>query len=211
MGPRADAEALAGHDHVELLRAAAWTTYREHDPAAPSRYLRAAIAELGDGDPERTAALLELLARKQFEPGPGAEAAETRRGRSSCCPTGRAGAGDAARGMAKELMLESRYQEAVDAADEALEVARAAGDEISELRALDAKGVVAVRARLRRRGRAGAARGDGAREGRRPRDLLHTHVNLADVARVAGRLARGAHDRRRGLASCREPAPRGAG
>ena len=37
-------------------------------------------------------------------------------------------------------MLESRHEEAVEAAEEALEVARAAGDKVSELRALDATG-----------------------------------------------------------------------
>ena len=34
-------------DHVKLLRAAAWTTGREHEPARAESYLRAALAELG--------------------------------------------------------------------------------------------------------------------------------------------------------------------
>ncbi len=49
----ADAEALTGLDHVALLRAAAWTTEREHEPARAETYLRAALAELGDRDPMR--------------------------------------------------------------------------------------------------------------------------------------------------------------
>ena len=43
--------------------------------------------------------------------------------------------------VVKELMLESRNEEALVAADEALEVARAVGDEVAELRALDGKGM----------------------------------------------------------------------
>src|SRR4051794_6867082 len=61
----ADAEKLAGMDHVDLLRAAAWTTGREHEPGRAESYLRAALQELGDSDPVRTAELLEDGARQQ--------------------------------------------------------------------------------------------------------------------------------------------------
>ena len=91
--------------------------------------------------------------------------------------------------VVKELMLESRHQEAVDAAEEALEVARAVGDEVAELRSLDGMGVAlfglaryeegerALREALARSSEGGYVQ------------VLHTHVNLADALAVAGRLA----------------------
>ena len=128
---------------MELLRSAAWTNDREHEPARAESYLRAAITELSGSDPVRTAQLLELAARQQFSLGRSAAAAETRREALDLLPRARAQPGPrCSPGMAKELMLESRLQETVEIADEALEVARAVGDEVSELRALDGKGVV---------------------------------------------------------------------
>lgn len=185
----ADAEALAGIDHVELLRSAAWSTGREHEPGRAESYLRAALAELGDADPGRTADLLELLAREQFNQGRSAAAAETRREALELLPEEPSEMrAILLAGSAKELMLESRHEEAVEAAECAIEVARAAGELVSELRALDAKGVAlfgmgrfeegeqALREVLRRA---------------RDADLLHvlsTYVNLADSLTVAGRL-----------------------
>ena len=186
----ADAEALTGHDHVELLRSAAWTNDREHEPARAESYLRAAITELGDSDPVRTAQLLELVARQQFGLGRSAAAAETRREALELLPEGPSGTrATLLAGMAKELMLESRLQETVEVADEAIEVARAVGDEVSELRALDAKGVVLF-------GMARYEEGERALREVMQRSqnddlfvFLHTHVNLADSLAVAGRLA----------------------
>src|SRR4051794_6399548 len=137
-----DAERLAGRDHVELLRAAAWSTGREHDPARAETLLRAALAELGDSDPVRSADLLELVAREQFDQGRSAASAQTRRAALALLPDGPSRIrATLLASIAKELMLESRHDEAVEAAESALQVARAAGDEISELRALDAMGV----------------------------------------------------------------------
>ena len=65
----AGAEELTGRDHVSLLRAAALTTGKEHEPARAESYLRAALHELGDSDPVRTAELLEHVARNQFNQG----------------------------------------------------------------------------------------------------------------------------------------------
>ena len=186
----ADAEALTGHDHVELLRSAAWTNDREHEPARAESYLRAAITELGDSDPERTAQLLELVARQQFSLGRSAAAAETRREALELLPEGPSGTrATLLAGMAKELMLESRLQETVEVADEAIEVARAVGDQVSELRALDAKGVVLF-------GMARYEEGERAlrevMERGQDDDIFSscsTHVNLADSLAVAGRLA----------------------
>lgn len=204
----ADADTLTGLDHVELLRRAAWTTDREHEPGRAESYLRAALAELGDRDPVRAAELMEHLARTQFNQGRSADAAKTRRQALALLPEGpsRVRARLLASG-AKELMLESRHEEAVEAAKEAIEIARAVGDVESELRALDGMGMSLF----------GLARYDeGERVLReavkrlRESDLAHvlfTHVNLADALAAAGRLAEArevveegdAHARERGV------------
>ena len=123
------------------------------------------------------------------QPGPVGRLGGNAPGRAGAAPRrSEQGAGVAAGLEVKELMLESRHQEAVNAAQQAIEVARAAGDEVSELRALDGMGVALF----------GLARYDeGERTLRealdRMRDgglvhFLHTHVNLADALCGAGRL-----------------------
>src|SRR3954453_8818517 len=186
----AGAEELAGRDHVSLLRAAAHATGKEHEPALAASYLRAALQELGDSDPMRTADLLEHVARNQFNQGRSAEAAETRREALALLPE----EPSKVRAMllasvVKELMLESRHDEAVEAAQEAMAVARAVGDEVAELRAMDGMGVSLF-------GLARYEEGEKAlREAlaRMPeRGLVHylySHVNLADALFSSGRLA----------------------
>ncbi|MBE2315180.1 AAA family ATPase [Solirubrobacter sp. CPCC 204708] len=185
-----NAEELTGLDHVELLRNAAWTNDREHEPARAESYLRAAIAELGDSDPVRTAQLLELTARQQFNQGRSAAAAETRREALALLPEGPSGTrATLLAGMAKELMLESRLHETLEVADEAIEVARAAGDQVSELRALDAKGVVLFGMARYEEGEAALRE---AMQRSQQNDIfyfLSTHVNMADALAGAGRLA----------------------
>ena len=106
--------------------------------------------------------------------------------------------------------MESRYREAVDAAKVALEVARAAGDEISQIRALDAMGVSLF----------GLARYDegerALREAMRRSEeggmlhLLQSHLNLAESLAEAGPARGGARDRRRGRREARPSAARRA-
>ena len=205
----AGAEELTGLDHVELLRATAWATFREHDPARAETLLRAALAEVDD--PVRTARLLEMLARAQFDQGRSADAAETRHGALDLLPD----EPSETRAMllaslTKDLMMESRYSEAVDAAKVALEVAQAAGDEISQIRALDAMGVSLF----------GLARFDegerALREAmRRSEEGGHLHTapiasEPRGVAGGGGPARGGARDRRRGLREAeraRLPAP----
>ena len=81
MGPRARRRrALAGSDHVELLRSAAWCRHTEGDTDRAEALLRAAVAEVDEtADPPRMAAVLERLARQQWRLGP----AERRVGRRS--------------------------------------------------------------------------------------------------------------------------------
>ena len=186
----ANAEELAGRDHISLLRAAAHTTGKEHEPARAESYLRAALHELGDSDPVRTADLLEHLARNQFNQGRSADAAETRRRALDLLPEEPSKVrATLLASVVKELMLESRHDEAVEAAQEAMAVARAVGDEVAELRALDGMGVSLF-------GLARYEEGEKAlREAlsRMPeRGLVHylySHVNLADALFGAGRIA----------------------
>ena len=186
----AGAEELAGRDHVSLLRAAAHTTGKEHEPARAESYLRAALHELGDSDPVRTAELLEHLARNQFNQGRSADAAETRRQALDLLPEEPSKVrATLLASVVKELMLESRHDEAVEAAQEAMAVARAVGDEVAELRAMDGMGVSLF-------GLARYEEGEKAlREAlsrMRERGLVHylySHVNLADALFGAGRLA----------------------
>ena len=185
----AGAEELTGLDHVELLRAAAWATFREHDPARAETLLRAALAEVErSGAPRRGCSRCSRGA--QFDQGRSADAAETRHGALDLLPD----EPSETRAMllaslTKDLMMESRYREAVDAAKVALEVAQAAGDEISQIRALDAMGVSlfglarfdegerALREALRRSEEGGHLH------------MLQSHLNLAESLAEAGRLA----------------------
>jgi DNA-binding CsgD family transcriptional regulator/tetratricopeptide (TPR) repeat protein len=189
----AGAAELIGSDHVELLISAAWATSREHDPTRAETLLRAALHEQGETrDPVRAATLLERLARVQFEQGRSRVANETRRhGLALLAPDEPSKArAELLAGLAKELMLESRYREALAAAEEALAVARAAGDDVSQIRSLDAMGVSLF----------SLGRYD---EGERPlREALEralaggwietalvVHVNLSDALAGGGRLA----------------------
>jgi hypothetical protein len=92
-------------------------------------------------------------------------------------------------GAVKELMLESHRQEAVEAAGEALSVARAAGDEVAELRSLDGLGMALFGLSRHAEGeRALREALDRMRAGRHIR-VLYTHVNPVDALAGAGRLA----------------------
>src|SRR4051794_29798919 len=186
----AGAEELTGRDHVGLLRAAALTTGKEHEPARAESYLRAALTELGDSDRVRAAELLEHVARNQFNQGRSAEAAQPRRHALELLPeTPSKVRATLLAGVVKELMLESRYQEAVDAAQEAMAVARASGDEVAELRAMDGFGY-SLFALARYEEGERALREALARM--RERGLIHvlySHVNLADALFGSGRLA----------------------
>ena len=209
----ADAEELAGRDHVELLRAAAWSTSREHEPARAETLLRAALTEVGDGDPVRPPACWSSLAREQFTAGRSAQAAETRREALELLPDEpSATRATLLAGLTKDLMMESRYREVVEAArGGARGGARRRRRDRGDPRARR-DGRRDVRPGALRRGRAGAARGAAPRGAGR-------HAAPAAVApqprRVAGggRAARGgARDRRRGRRAVdASSARRGAG
>src|SRR3954471_18116236 len=186
------AEQLAGMDHVDLLREAAVATGGEHEPARAETLLRAALSELDEHEePMRAALVLERIARAQFDQGRSSEAARTRRRALALLPAEPTEAkAKVLAGMTRELMLESRYTEAVDTAGEALEIARAVGDGVSEVRSLDVMGVSlfglgrseegerALREALQR-----------ALDGGWLDTALTVNINLADALAYSGRLA----------------------
>jgi DNA-binding CsgD family transcriptional regulator/tetratricopeptide (TPR) repeat protein len=187
----AEPEALAGHDHVEMLTAAAWATSREHEPGRSETLLRAALSELDQqAEPYRSAILLDRLAREQFHMARPREAAETRKRALDLLPPEPSEArATVLSGLAKELMLESRFRESVDAAENALQVAEAVGDVVARIRALDGMGFSLF-------GLGRAAEGETAlrsalslaREGGFLQTALTTFVNLGDALAAAGRL-----------------------
>ena len=108
-----DAEELAGRDHVDLLRAAAWTTGREHEPG-PRRDATCAPRwhELGDSDPQRSAGAARGASRASSSTSAAPPTPPRRAGDALDAAARRPerGARDAARrAWSKELMLESRY------------------------------------------------------------------------------------------------------
>jgi DNA-binding NarL/FixJ family response regulator len=186
----ANAEELVGRDHVALLRSAAVTTGKEHEPARAESYLRAALNELGDSDPVRAAELLEHVARNQFNQGRSAEAAETRRRALDLLPEEPSKVrATLLASVVKELMLESRHDEAVEAAQEAMAVARASGDEVAELRAMDGMGVSLFGLARYEEGETVMREALGRMRERGLIHYLYSHVNLADALCGAGRLA----------------------
>jgi DNA-binding CsgD family transcriptional regulator len=186
-----DPEALAGRDHVALLTAAAWATGREHEPARSETLLRAALAEIDQqAEPYRAAVLLDRIAHEQFHQARPREASETRRRALELLPPepSKARAGVLA-SHAKELMLESRFRESVEAAETAIQIAEAVGDSVSRIKALDgmgfslfslgraAEGETALRSAL-----------SLALDGGFVNTALTAYVNLGDALAAAGRL-----------------------
>jgi len=188
----ADAAALAGCDHVDLLYEAAWSTGRTHAPARAESLLRAALGELDErADPQRAGRLLDQLAREQVALGRSREGAETRR-RALALLGDEPSAARAVviSGLARDLMLESRYREAVEVAREALAAAAAVDDEVAQIRALHGLGVSLFGVDLPDEGeRALREAVTLARAGGYLQTALASYTNLADALAGAGRLA----------------------
>ncbi len=203
----ADAQALAGRDHVELLRAAAWARSREHEPGRAETLIRAALSELNlSEEPLRGAILLDRMAREQFNQGRSRDAAETRRRALELLPaepsTARA---EVLSSMARELMLESRFREAVDAAGEAIEVAGEVGAQVARIRSLDALGVSLFGLDRYEEGEAALREGLArAREHGFLQNALTSYVNLADALANSGRLPEARRIADDGVALARE-------
>jgi ATP/maltotriose-dependent transcriptional regulator MalT len=185
-----DAEALAGVDRIELLRAAAWCHSTENEIERAEALLRSAISELERSDDQRRlATVLERLSRMQWRLGRPDEAFESQERALSLLPADEPTEERATilATRAKHLMLASRYREATELAREALDVARAAKAVGPEIRSLDALGVSETWR--------GSHEGEGllrsaialAIEHDMPITALTIYSNLADVLLLAGR------------------------
>ncbi len=139
-----DAEELAGTDRIDLLRVAAWNHHTEGDPERAETLLRAAAAKIDEErEPLRMAEVLDRLADRQWKLGRQDEANATQERALALVPSDEP---TAQRAMllatrAKQLMLASRHRETIEQARCAIDVARAAGAVMPEIRALDALGV----------------------------------------------------------------------
>ncbi len=186
------AQDVSGVDHVGLLVEAA----REHEHAESwtraESMLRSALAELDEREnPVRAALVLERLARAQWGLAQGDEALASSRRALELLPTGLA---DVERSgvltwIARTTLLRGRYRDAVDAAREALEIARSSGaDGRLESQLLNTLGMALVGCGEPEAGfaqiRAALAL---AREQGDAIDAVYAHGNLADVLLLSGR------------------------
>jgi ATP/maltotriose-dependent transcriptional regulator MalT len=185
-----DAAELAGTDRVDLLRSAAWNHHTEGDPERAETLLRAAAAEIDEQrEPLRMAEVLDRLAGQQWKLGRQDEAYETQERALALVPTDRPTEQRALllATRAKQLMLASRHRETIEQARRAIEVARAAGAVMPEIRALDALGVslawIGDPEGIPSLRRAIAL----ALEHDMPVTAVQIHVNLADVLMWRGR------------------------
>jgi ATP/maltotriose-dependent transcriptional regulator MalT len=137
-----DARTLAGRDHVDLLVNAADAHWGGGDHFRQESLLKAAVAELGDGDARRKATVHERLARAQRNLNRTDEALDT--ARQALDELGDEPSSERARLLgfiAKTRVLQGRFRDAVDVAREGLDVARTVNDRGAEVKALDALGL----------------------------------------------------------------------
>ena len=202
-----NAAELTGLDHIELLFRTAIATGGEHEPGRAETLLRAALSEVDEAaDPQRAAVLLERMARVQFDQGHADQAARTReRALALLGPEPSEARAQVLAGQMRELMLESRFRDAVDKAGEALEAARAVGDEVSEIRVLDGRGTSLFglgRMEEGERSLRDALR--KALDGGWLNSALTVNINLADALAASGRLAEARKIAEEGVAIGRE-------
>ncbi|GAB3798800.1 LuxR family transcriptional regulator [Humibacter antri] len=184
-----DAESIAGMSHTALTQdgSAAWRDAGDSERALT--LIDAALAECDPADTEQHAGLLVDKARyldALSRPGstPLLEAALAELGEDACSDTASAVLSE----LARRLMLEGRFDEAVSVATKALARAEMAGSLSRRSVALNIRGVSRVGlgrieaglADLERAGELAATR-DGA--------MLRYRVNLSDVMHLIGRYA----------------------
>ncbi|HEX8120391.1 MAG TPA: AAA family ATPase [Solirubrobacteraceae bacterium] len=191
VGTREEVEALAGCDHVDLLRRAAKDHELSSDSMRMRTLLREALDELDEQtDARRAAAVLERLGHALWALGKGDEALESYERALALLsddePSSERAKVLAAKGRA--MMLAGHFCQGVDRCQEAIAAARAAGDAETEEHALNTLGV--CRAAL-----GDVARGEGAlresiamaREREDPDGIHRGFSNLADALYLAGR------------------------
>ena len=209
-----NAEELAGTDRAGLLLRAAADHRGNGDSARAETLARRALDEVDENeDPYRAATLMELLARCEWALNRGTDAIETATSALALLP-----AGDKSRERARLLsylakcrMLQGRYKETLELAEEAIEAAEGADDALAEGRARNARGIAL------------AAMGDvdaGTSELRRAveiglerefvGELDSAYANLADALHLAGRTREGLailHEGQAAITKLTRPAP----
>jgi DNA-binding NarL/FixJ family response regulator len=185
------AEDLTGRGRVDVLVGAARAHSATNEPGRAEALLRAALDRVdGAAEPERAAAIMERLARAQWSLGRQAVSLRTATSALELLPGEEPTAARAALQSweARAYMLMGRYRRALTRAAEALATSCAAGDRLSEGRALNARGVAAM-ALGDADGGAAALRSAMAiaEELELPEELGVAHVNLADGLHHAGR------------------------
>ncbi|HXD57901.1 MAG TPA: AAA family ATPase [Thermoleophilaceae bacterium] len=190
-----NAEELAGRDRVGLLWWAATDHRADGDFARAETLARRALDGVDENeDPYRAAGIMELIARAEWSLIRSADAIETALQALALLP-----AGDKSRERARLLsflakcrMLQGRYKETLELAEEAIEAAEGAPDPLAESRARNARGIAL------------ASLGDvdaGTAELRRAVEIalereyigeLHSaYANLADALHLAARTREG--------------------
>jgi len=198
-----DPEAVAGMEHVELLKRAAFASDQAGDPARQEALLRRAF-ELVDEDANRPACALlrERLSQSLWAQHRQDEAIEELNNGLALFPEGDRSAERATllSQLAKKRMVQARLTEAKDDAEEAIAIARASGNREAEGRALNALGTalgmqgdVETGVRLLRESL------DIASELGLAMDMGGAWVNIADVLNIAGRTREALEVAREGL------------
>jgi DNA-binding CsgD family transcriptional regulator len=184
-------EALAGTDRVDILARAGQAHADEGNPARGEALLEKAVGLVDpQAEPHRSAALRERLARVQWTRNRGELALATAQGALALL-----GPDDTSRERASleswwanALMLMGRYQKAVRASEQAMAVARAAGDVLSEIRTRGASGVALIGLGALDEGTAALREAEAmARAHGLDGEAVRNAANLADALHSAGR------------------------
>jgi ATP/maltotriose-dependent transcriptional regulator MalT len=204
-----DPETVAGMDHVELLKRAAFAADQAGDPARQEALLRRAFELVGDEtkNPFACALLRERLSQSLWSQHRQEEAVEELRRALSLLPEDEPSRERAKllSELAKKRMLQARFSESEEIAEQAIAVAQAVGDREAEGRALNAlgtatgvqgdvdKGVNLLRESLAIARELGLAMDEGG-----------AWVNIADVLNLSGRTQEALEVAREGLEAERD-------
>jgi DNA-binding CsgD family transcriptional regulator/tetratricopeptide (TPR) repeat protein len=140
-----DGERLAGCDHVTLLVRAADAHWGGGDHFRQEALLKAALAEVPEGDPRHAAVILTRLARAQRNLNRTDEALATARRALEVVGEEPGPERAAILGfIAKTRLLQGKFRDAAEVAREGLEVAQTVGDRGAEVSALDALGTALI-------------------------------------------------------------------
>ena len=190
-----NAEELAGTDRAGLLRRAAADHRADGDFSRTETLARKALEEIDENaDPYRAATVLELLARAQWALFRGPASIDTIQHALSLLPKG-----DPSRErarllgfLAKVRMLQGKYMETLEVAEQAIDAADRCDDPLAEGRARNARGIALAAMGDVEAGTAELRRAvELAREREFVSELDSAYGNLADALHLAGRTREG--------------------